>query len=1240
MIANMLPERGSESKAEDNMRRILASVFAAKVATLVFVFLLLPLPLCAQQIGASITGHVFDPSGAAVSGADIKVISTTTGSVYTAGSDSAGIYQLPFVPIGTYTLSVEQSGFKKYVQEGIALVAEQKAVIDVTLQLGAVTQSVSVVANAPILQPESGDRSATISNVRLDPEVFRGQNTIVTTWFTPGATITTGVQKIRPWDNLGTQSTIINGGTAGGGGNLQTSQGAGNQVMVNGISINRGGNGTGYNAMASTVDQVTVVGTLYDAQYGWSTGGHINTITKGGSNTWHGHGYDYLQNTLFNAEDWTSKIAGTGRLPWHINMYGGEIGGPLRKDKFFVYTGYQMIWQVQRDPETHETPTAAMRQGNFNGVMFGGSQITLYDPSTTSNCSSSSPGTACRLTSGPLVSGNIVQQINPIAAKAMTYMSLPNTTGVTSTCPSGVTSAQAGGLCGTFAGNLVSGPQSRKFIDYFPEYTGRADWNLSDKTHAFFQFSKNDLWETRGWVYSTVSYIDPADVFPPLFRSNQFYDLQVTHTFNPTTVLELRHGMDRYPNGYSIPSYFAFDPTTLGFSSTFGNEVTHIFPAIGISNFAGTGISGANYTASDIWTTEAVLAHTRGHHNLRVGFQRFDLADYLEAMGFSNGLFNFDGYYTNANPYGSIGTSGYSLADFELGFPTPDFSNYISEAAYPEYWEHEYSLFVQDDWHVNRKFTLNLGLRWDYEGPVHDKYNRLLNGFCTTCANPLGYVGSYTNYYGTTSTVGQLVGGPTYAGVGGAPSGIFNRKLDNFGPRIGFAHDLGHDTVLRGGWGIIYGQQLLEPGAAPGFSNTTNLTAYSTVGVYDSTHYPLSNPFPSGLAPIYGSGYGLASNIGKSISFPDPNMDVPRTQQFSLEVQHSVGRDWMFSLAYVGSRTSRLMVTEPLDYVPLADLPWTPSFQPNPTGYSASALSFKVNNPFLATVPATSPYYNLLTGTNLIQSTITQSQLLYPYPEFSAVNELYVPIGRSHYNSMQLEVNKRLSMGLEFSANFTWSKQLFAMGFLNPQDPKPAQTIAQYDCPRQVKINFAYFAPFGPGKKFLNQTNPVVSRIVSGWSLSATPMLMDGFPMATPSGVMPTGAPQSTPNPTLSHWFNTCVEKADGSGVYSTGLCSVDSTPAWKILQTNQLYEWSPYMHGVRWPGVHRLDASIKKETTIKERWQLTYRADFINAFNSSEWVNLGATGYSTNTFGFVGPPANPPSDDPRVIEMSLQLRF
>lgn len=1216
-----------------------------RIAPILLLLTSLPLPLFAQQVGASVTGHVLDPSGAAVGGATIKLTSTETGSVYTAGSSDAGIYQLPFVPVGTYTLAVEKQGFKKYVQEGITLSTAQKAVVDVTLQLGAVSQSVSVTANAQMVNTESGDRTQTITNIRLDPEVFRGQNTIVTSWFTPGVVLVAGVQKIRPWDNAGTQAENINGGQSGQGNtsvaSAETGQTSGNQVMVDGISSNRGGNGTGYNPIASTVDQVTVVSTLYDAQYGWSTGGHVNTITKSGSNAWHGHGYDYLQNHHLNAEDYTSKIHGTGRLPWHINMYGGEIGGALRKDKIFVYAGYGMIWQIQRDPFIVNVPTAAERQGNFNGLLntTGGSQVTLYDPSTTSNCATSGT-TACRSTSGPLIANNQILNINPIAAKVLSIIPLPNAPGSSSACPTGSTAA----LCGTFAGNDVTGPGDRKFLDYFPQEHGRIDWNLSDKTHTFFRFAKNDLIEARGYVYSTTAAINPAETSGnnPLFRGNQAYAFQVTHTFDPTTVLEFRTGMDRYPNGSGDNGAGPYDPTQLGFSSTFASEAAHFFPQMSITGQNGAGGTPLSYTASDIWTTELVLAHTSGKHNLRVGYQNFVLGEYSESPGNNNGTFNFTGYFTNQNPYGTVGLTGYGLADFEMGYPNT--LTTINIPAWPEVFVKEHSVFAQDDYHINRKLTLNFGLRWDYEGPAYDKYNRLLNGFCTTCASPLNIPGL------------PLVGGPTFAGANGAPAGIFHPKYDNIGPRFGFAYNLGHDMVVRGGFGIIYAQQIEYVGAAPGYNVSPSFNATLTPGIPNPA-YTFANPFPSGLPAVAGNSWGLATNVGANITFPDPNMDLPRTMQYSLEVQKSLGHDWLFSLGYVGSDSKRLNVNEPMNFVPRSYIR-DQSSQGLTT--ETAYLSAQVANPFL-NLPASSPYYAYFKGNNsgyfnTTSGTIAQSTLVEPYPQFGTVTQDYTPIGTSHYNSLQFAVNKRLSFGLEFNASFTWSKTLQATGFLNQSDSAPAQTTAPYDTPKVFNLNFAYFAPFGPGKKFLSTTNPVVSRLVSGWSLSVTPMLHDGFPLPNPSmsggnnWLRPTGASRKPANQSITHWINTCTETAAvynaTTGVTSTptniaSTCTQDSTPAWQQTVPNQLITWSPYYHDVRYVGIHRVDASIKKETAIKEKWQLTYRADFINAFNSTEWFTNMDNGGSSSTFGSVGyPSSNTPLSDPRVIEMSLQLKF
>ncbi|MGD1101014.1 MAG: carboxypeptidase-like regulatory domain-containing protein [Terriglobia bacterium] len=1218
-----------------------------RIAPILLLLAFLPLPLFAQQVGASVTGHVIDPSGAVISGANIKLTSTLTGAVYPTASDSAGIYQLPFVLIGSYTLTVEKQGFKKYVQQGITLSTAQKAVIDITLQLGAVTQSISVTANAQMVNTESGDRTATISNVRLDPEVFRGQNTIVTTWFTPGVVLVAGVQKIRPWDNAGTQAENINGGQSGQGNtsvaSAETGQTSGNQTMVDGISINRGGNGTGYNPIAATVDQVTVVGTLYDAQYGWSTGGHINTITKSGSNTWHGHGYDYLQNTIFNAEDYASKVAGTGRLPWHINMYGGEIGGALRKDKIFVYAGYGMIWQIQRDPFIVNVPTAAEAQGNFNGLLntTGGSQVTLYDPSTTGTCLTNG-STACRSTSGPLVANNVILHINPIAAKVLAIVPPPNAPGSGSAaqCTSaGITNAP-GGICGTFAGNDITGPTDRKFLDYFPQEHGRIDWNFSDRTHAFFRFAKNDLIEERSYVYSTVAAVNLAETSGnnPLFRGNQAYALQVTHTFNPTTVLEFRTGMDRYPSGGGDGIGVAIDPTTLGFSSTFGAEAFHTFPQMRWTGQNGAGSSPPSYTASDIWTTELVLAHTSGKHNMRVGYQNFVLGEYSEGPGNNNGAFTFTGYFTDQNPYGSVGSTGYGLADFELGYPA---SATINVPAWPLVFVKEHSFFVQDDYHATRKLTLNFGLRWDYEGPAYDKYNRLLNGFCTTCASPLAIPGF------------ALVGGPTFAGANNAPAGIFHPKYDNFGPRFGFAYALGHDMVVRGGFGIVYAQRIEYVGAAPGYNVSPSFNSTVSPGIPNPA-YTFANPFPAGLPAIAGNSWGLATNVGAGLNVPNPNMDIPRTMQYSLEVQKSLGRDWLFSLGYVGSDSKRLNVNQPLNFVPRS---YIKDQSPQGLATETAYLGTQVANPFL-NLPATSPYYSYFKGNNsgYFNSTIAQSTLAEPYPQFGGITQYYTPIGTSHYHSLQLAVNKRLGYGLEFSANFTWSKTLQATGFLNSSDTYPQQTIAPYDTPRVFNLNFAYFAPFGPGKKFLNSTNPVLSRVVSGWSLSITPMIHDGFPLPNPNygggdgWLQPTGASRRPANQSITHWINTCTETAAvynaSTGVTSTptlvaSTCKNDSAAAWQQTVPNQLITWSPYYHDVRYTGIHRTDASIKKETTIKEKWQLTYRADFINAFNSTEWFTNMDNGGSSSTFGSVGyPSSNTPLSDPRVIEMSLQIKF
>jgi hypothetical protein len=290
----------------------------------------------------------------------------------------------------------------------------------------------------------------------------------------------------------------------------------------------------------------------------------------------------------------------------------------------------------------------------------------------------------------------------------------------------------------------------------------------------------------------------------------------------------------------------------------------------------------------------------------------------------------------------------------------------------------------------------------------------------------------------------------------------------------------------------------------------------------------------------------------------------------------------------------------------------------------------------------------LLTGTFLGAPTIQKQQLLVPYPQFSISNnpdqsaatggivEEFIPIGKDKYNGLQLDLNKRMSGGVDFDANFTWSKTMQAMAFLNPTDPIPAWTISPYDYPEVFHLTGVWNLPFGPGMRFAHSAGPILSRLISGWSASSLFEWQAGNPLPFALGVAPTGNPESTPNQSINRWFNTCTELLNGS----TTDCQPGEKPDWKTLEPFQLVTWSPYISQIRLPEVTDLELSVAKTTQIKERYTLKFRADFINATNTTQWFNNGPD--TTATDSAFGAFANftAPSNDPRVIMLSLRFEF
>ena len=600
----------------------------------------------------------------------------------------------------------------------------------------------------------------------------------------------------------------------------------------------------------------------------------------------------------------------------------------------------------------------------------------------------------------------------------------------------------------------------------------------------------------------------------------------------------------------------------------------------------------------------------------------FWIGENFENPGNAAGTFNFTGALTGATPLTSTSASGNAVADFLLGYPaTGSIQVNSSQALAERLW----SLFAQDDFHVSPKFTLNVGLRWDYPGPLFDKHNALTSGFCATCASPLQIPGM------------DLQGGLEFAGTGDNPRGMTAPYYSNFGPRIGFAYQLRPNTLLRGGYAMMYASVFNNPGPAPGFSQTTSMVTSVLEGIPNPAA-PLADPFPSGILKPVGSSAALATDLGESISFADPNANVPRIQQYSLEVQHQFRTNWRASVGYVGSRSSRLSVSRQLNYLPL-----TTVNQANTQG--PGFLTASVANPFLA-VPASFPYLSQLQGTFLTTPTVQEQQLLVPYPQFprgtssasgsAGILESYMPIGLAHYNSLQAELAKRLpSAGLDFSASYTWSKNMDHLTFLNPTDPTPSWYIDPFDMPQQLKLSAVWYLPLGPGQHFASSSNPVLGQLIGGWSVSGQARAQAGMPMAFPAGVAPTGNQETTPNPSVNGWFNTCTLLLTGA----TSNCLSGQKPAWITRGPYQLQTWSPYLNSIRKPGLDNLDLSVAKQMQFKERYKLTLRADFINATNTTEFFNGPDTTATDTTFGKIAG-YETQSNDPRVIMMSLRFQF
>ena len=565
---------------------------------------------------------------------------------------------------------------------------------------------------------------------------------------------------------------------------------------------------------------------------------------------------------------------------------------------------------------------------------------------------------------------------------------------------------------------------------------------ISDRLRLSGDYVRNLRGRTKaidGWALPTVNFANP--------RFNQGSHLQLTDTVSPTMVVTTQLGFTEH-DFYFIPTPGApsqFNDTQLGFpASLVTQQQAQLFPSISMTNYQAFGITSDSHDTSTNYYFTVSASKLVKTHALKFGGEFRVILDNTPA--YSAMAFSFSPVFTQQNYVNASAASGNAFASFLMGNPS---GGSATINAMPAYGNHYYGVYLQDDWRVTRSLTLNLGVRWDYDSPMTERYNRMTQGFDPT--SPSNFV-----VPGLPLTGGLLFTSPK--------NRLANpRDLNNIQPRLGLAWHFLPKTVLRAGFGLSY-LPLFVAGGNEGFTLTTpvigslnaNATPYNQLSV---------NPFPSGILQTETG--GLGTNVGQAITFVNQKRVIPYVYQYSFGFQHELPGQAVLDVSYVGSQTRKQGVSKNIDVLATAQL--------------------ALGTAFLNTAVTPDPFAGLLPGLAM-NTSVLERQMLLPYPQFTSVTQNQIPIGHSWYNSLQVILTKRLSHGLHFLASFSYSEMMTAASFLNPQfsNDQLERVRVPDDEPFRLTVNFGYELPFFKGAKGFKHS------LLGGWQIQAIALMMSG----------------------------------------------------------------------------------------------------------------------------------------------------
>jgi len=1220
----------------------------------------------AQETRSAIFGRVIDPQSAAIAGATVAITNMETNTAIHVKTNETGYYEVNLLIPGVYRVSAEASGFKTAVQKDVELPVSTRREVVLKLEIGMITDAVTVEANSVILDTDSVSTGRAIDNHAIMELPSMGNNAVLLAQLTPGIQTsgTTGYMGLH--SNLGASDYEVFGNVGGNDWTLDGAPNIGQQRRMAYLPYN------------DAISEFKVDTSNFDASVGHTTGVSVTMMTKSGTNQYHGtatwqywnarwNGTPFFSNKSYYTNLYTAMYTGdtqkaaaiqaAGSQPaGHSHNYAGTLGGPIRIPKlldarnklffFFAFNGFKDL--KTDDPTTfnHTVPTAAERNGDFSDLLkiaSNATQYTIYDPLTT--------------IPDPARSGHVVR--TPFANNVIP------------------TSRLVDPMMGYYnklmpAANNLPDASQPPVNDYFAgrtpwnwdfkSFSNRYDYNATDRHKFFARWVWEDFYENRNdWLYETA----PGMNSNGLVRHTKNGVLGWTWTIGSSTVLDAQGSVNEYVEGNRATVATAVKPTDVGLPSYLDAQAggMHMLPYVSVNSYtSGTSSQGFSFlptgypslvhyrTASE----KVNLTHVHNNHTLRAGVEVREYFKTGGGGGATSGSFTFDNRYMQRTDDGFTPAAqlGLSWAAFETGFPT-SYSESITQplALSNNYW----GFYGSDTWRVSRKLTLTLGLRAEYETGGTERYNRLLGQFDPTLS--LGafatdaqnaYAAVLSNPANASNAAVQFLqgylpaanfkvqGGMTYAGVDGRPRNVYQGQL-MWLPRIGWAYQIDSKTVFRGGYGLYYDtNNVLPAGFNSGLfnSSTGNPALTNDFGQTWNVGNPLggvsalADPFPAiyngqrFIAPV-GTAYGTLAQIGGNPTYTVYDWEHARQQRWHLGIQRQFVKDLLVEIGYDGSYSDRISLTRTMSPIPFQFY----NFSNSRNDAAASFMSASVPNPFkpsnFADIQASNPtlYNNIINSNGFFTSnTIQVQQLIRAFPQMNGLSKFGWPDGAAKTNGMTVSVNRRFAQGFTIDVGYAYLSTMEDTNYLNSFNTEPYWRMSNNGRPHRLTAAGIYQLPFGKGRRFLKTGIPNV--LAGGWEIAASYQYQPGGLIGFGTNLFYNGDPSNicSHGHTLSQWFDT------------SGFVTASAQQAASF----QAAVFPAYIAGCRADNTNLLNASALRDFRFFERASLQLRLDALNVANHPQFAGPN-TSPTSSQFGQI---TSQTSQINRLIEIQARIVF